>query len=79
MKVKLLRKIRKRFSIYYNPDGIMYSGVHFNNKYFVQDKNNPYMNGIYHTKQECIDWIMRKVRRKYGKNKNGNIKIWYNK
>lgn len=78
MKVKLLRKIRKRFSIYYNPDGIIYSGFRFDSKYFVQDGKSQYMNNIFHTKQQCIDWIMNRVRIEYGKKKS-NIKIWYNK
>lgn len=81
MKVKLLRKIRKRFSIYYNPDGILYSNSRFITKYLVRDTKSC-IDDIFDSEQECKNWILGKVRKEYltsSKNYKPNVKVWYNK
>lgn len=85
MKTKLLKKIRKQYSIVYYPNGWEPS-EHYRVPpypfYFVEGKER---GCIRETKNECIDWILRKVRdeykkysRKYNKNKYKGIKVWYN-
>lgn len=80
MKVKLLKKIRKRFSILYNPEGIVYCGEQLNAKYMIVDSKNEYWVSIAITKEEAIENLMRRIRDIYKSDiVNTNIKIWYNK
>lgn len=90
MKTRLLRKIRKRYSIVYFPDGYSCSedGIIHYKEFLVYKKwtlqVTSYMLG-YSTKEEALEYIIRDVRRNYEKysrkykkpNYNG-IKIWYN-
>lgn len=74
MKTKLLRKIRKQYSIYYHEKGILHRGEGFISiKYEVRECDM--FRCCSHDKQECLDYILNRVRRKYGK-KEG-IKIWW--
>lgn len=78
MKTKLLRKIRKQYSIVYYPRGI--ECFFFGSRYFIH-KGEYYVSrkgvGVYlKTKNECLDYILNRVREKYGRKKG--IKVWYN-
>lgn len=82
MKTKLLKNIRKQYSVVYFDKGSEVYGL------------GKYTCGIFHvyrkglesygeftkTKESCIDWIMKDVRSRFGnKKKNNNgIKVWYN-
>lgn len=86
MKTKLLRKIRKEFEIYYNPKGILIydEGVAEHSKYkFRVSTNSLFDTWYFKTKNECLDYIMWRVKRKYGHLKNKKLKqdtkVWYNK
>ena len=88
MKTKLLRKIRKQYSIVYYPDGLLIDGEYlFHKNEFVVHKtfrSSWYVKG-YNSKILALDAIMKEVRLKYGKysrkykkpNYKG-IKVWYN-
>lgn len=88
MKTKLLRKVRKEWVIEYNPEGILAPGVfgeieRYPYKFMVVNTSNTYKNRIFETKNECIDYIMRYVRRDYPHKSRRikgprNQKIWYN-
>ena len=85
MKTKLLRKIRKQYSIVYYPNGFEPNPVlrvPDYPLYFVSDDTKGCIK-IY--RNECIDWILEKVRekykkysRKYKKPNYKGIKVWYN-
>lgn len=89
MKVKLLKKIRKQYSIVYYPNGLYGSdeGLIHIDKYLVETAwRSRFFSHGYYTKQQAIDRILIEVREKYKeysvKNKKisyKGIKVWYNK
>jgi hypothetical protein len=74
MKVKLLKKVRKRFRLQhiehvdYNEFSTQYGifkQIGFKPFYFAYDNDTEY-GCTYHTeKQPCLDWILGKVRNEY--------------
>lgn len=84
MKTKLLKKIRKQYSIVYYPNGQEpHEFLHTYQfpVYYVSSNDRA---SFKETKQECLDWILEKVRDrykkysvKYDKNKYKPIKVWY--
>ena len=83
MKTKLLRKIRKQYSIVYYQYGIdaIWSNP-YNYKYCVP---NFWIGTFRKTKEDCIEYILDKLRdrykkysRKYKKPNYKGIKVWYN-
>lgn len=78
MKVKLLKKVRKRYSVLYFPKGmhVFGLGVYEIDLYHVSSYGDS-RGRFFNTKNECLDWIMKDVRRQYGKKKyNKGIKVW---
>ena len=73
MKVKLLKKVRKRFSIIHYPKGLVSCGEHFDyNLFKLTDDSNEcfekyaqlgdikerkYTEKIFETEKECIDYL----------------------
>lgn len=88
MKTRLLKKIRKQYSIVYYPNGFYGSdeGLIHVGKYLVETSwRSRFFSYGYDTRQQAIDRILREVREKYKhysvKNKNisyKGIKVWYN-
>lgn len=81
MKVKLLRKIRKRYSIVYYPKGVevMNLGIYDTDIYYVFMNKCTIWGSFESSKNDCIDWIMKEVRKEYGKEHHSKgIKVWYN-
>lgn len=85
MKTRLLRKIRKQYSIVYYPNGIKYSGSIFHKQDYVVHKG---FRSIWHvrgyaTKNGAIDAILKEVRIKYRhlikKDFHKGTKVWYEK
>lgn len=81
MKTKLLRKVRKRFEIYYHPNGLK-------QKYCLIDKCHiGYEEGFgdrwLFSKEECIGFLLKKVRSEYKKysinykRRKIKIKVWH--
>jgi len=55
MKVKLLKKVRKRFSIIHAPDGIFLDNQHYNyNLFYLTDKSNFYSNTYCQLKRNTV-------------------------
>lgn len=86
MKVKLLKKIRKKYSIVYYPNGYEPHRIVSVPTYPVYYVSGNGKGNMKDTKNLCLDWIMSIVRedykkysRKYDKNKYKGIKVWYNK
>lgn len=85
MKTRLLKKIRKQYSIVYYPKGlppVKYVRVYDYPCYRVSNYTE---HSIKKYKSDCIDWILERVRNKYKKysvkNKKTSykgIKVWYN-
>lgn len=88
MKVKLLKKIRKQYSIVYYPDGFLYNGYLYHNNQFVVK----YIYNIrptwhldsFNSKQEAINFILNSIRnkykkysRKYKKPNYRGVKVWH--
>lgn len=67
MKVKLLKKIRKRFEIYYNGNGIIYCGNNLGHRFAVVDNYNEWFLFTSNDKRKCIDAILKVARKEYGK------------
>ena len=85
MKTRLLKKIRKQYSIVYYPNGFEPSNVIRVPNYPLYYVDNVIRGSIKQSKKECIDWILERVREKYqkhsrkcDKNKYKGIKVWYN-
>lgn len=88
MKTKLLKKIRKQYSIVYYPDGYEFDGrIYHKNKYIVTKCFRILPIWLYKTfdsKNIALSAIMREVRKDYAKysrkykkpNYNG-IKVWH--
>lgn len=78
MKVKLLKKVRKRYSVHFFAKGEMIRDIMISPCDIFRVTNGRYLGFSYFkTKNECLDWIMKDVRRQYGKNKyNKGIKVW---
>ena len=89
IKTKLLKKIRKQYSIVYYPDGMLiderylyHKGEYVVHKYL---RSSWYVRG-YSRKEQAVQAILDEVRERYGKysrkykkpNYKG-IKVWYNK
>lgn len=87
MKVKLLKKIRNQYSIIYYPKGFLdYRGRPICIGMYEIRKNDYFYDYVAPSKEEALEYILEKVRRKYSKysrkNKKENysgIKVWYNK
>lgn len=86
MKTKLLKKIRKRFSIIYNPEGHWCFGEYFpNNLYRFHDSNKIYPDYVSNNLDELKTLILRYVRKEYshlGQAKKINLakkdkKVWW--
>lgn len=92
MKTKLLRKIRKRFKIKYYPLGIPLWDfskeieILSDKKYSLEDKDNSYFVYFGYTKEDCLNAMMKEVRKQYAhrsrKNKsikelNKPVNVWY--
>ncbi len=68
MKTKLLRKIRKQYSIVYYPNGYKaYDKLWYVNKYKIFYKGSYFNLGIYETKQDALNAILKHLRVKYSK------------
>lgn len=67
MKVKLLKKIRNKYSIVYYPNGVIFGDRVYNVKKYIVHKNNyqSVWDRCFLTKNEAIDYILRMVTRKY--------------
>lgn len=87
MKVKLLKKIRKKYSIFYYPHGVEgCDGVYYINKYVIHSKYELIPLGYhrdYNTLEEAKEGLLRLLRHKYKKYARKNniirkrIKVWY--
>lgn len=87
MKTKLLKKIRKQYSIVYYPNGMVsHEQLYHVNKYVIYDKKGAF--GLfnlydYNTKQDAISAILKRVRviySKYSRSERNNYKgqkVWY--
>lgn len=85
MKTRLLKKIRKQYSIVYYQNGFDPSDVIIVPDYPFYYVDNGIRGRIKKSKNDCIYWILEEVRekyqkysRKYDKNKYKGIKVWYN-
>lgn len=67
MKVKLLKKIRRRFEVYYNENGIIYNGNNIGRRFAVVDKYDEWFLFTSNEKKKCIDAILKVARKEYGK------------
>lgn len=82
MKTKLLKKIRKRFTIEYYPLGVPLKS--FDNKligyseYKFRLKDGNYKVCDYETKTQATNEILKEIRLEYSFLKNKPIKVWYN-
>lgn len=83
MKVKLLKKVRKQYSIVYFPKGSEVYGLGvYNTDIYHLKCTESFLDTFYGTREECLNRMIRDVRSRFGNknNKNTNgIKIWYNK
>lgn len=85
MKIKLLKKVRKQYSIVYYPNGIRYNNVVYHKQDYVVHKRFISIWDIrgYETKNEAIDAILKEVKIKYRhlikKDFHKGTKVWYNK
>lgn len=86
MKTKLLRKIRKQYSIVYYPNGQEPSDVYRTHEYPHYYVSNGVRGTIKDTKEACIEWVLDRVRqeykqysRRYKKPNYKGIKVWYTK
>lgn len=94
MKTKLLKKIRKKYSIVYYPNGYkcIDDKIHHKGKYIVfrhwcyyLESSIIYRLPAFLNKQDAINYILKSVRvqyrqysRKYVKTNHNGIKVWYN-
>lgn len=88
MKTRLLKKIRKQYSIVYYPDGRVDSeiGVINKNQYVVHNFWLPsWTINYFNTLDEAKEFVLKRVReryesysRKYKKPNYKGIKVWYN-
>lgn len=81
MKVKLLRKVRKRFKLLYiehvgyDDNSILYAiykDLGFKPFYYAYDGHTEYSCTYHEEKQPCLDWILNKVRNKYTRKVKGD-------
>lgn len=89
MKAKLLKKIRKQYSIVYYPDGMSIEGKYlFHKNQYVVHKSWRSLFRVegYDTKQQAINAIIKEVRneyssysRKYKKPNYKGVKVWHTK
>lgn len=80
MKVKLLKKVRKRFIIMFNDTGVFCWSEKTKFKYLVYDDNNQYSYHLTDSFNDAKEWILKKVRKEYSKkstNKDLNVKVWH--
>lgn len=83
MKAKLLKKIRKQYSILYNEKGHYYGDSHCSEKYVLVDIHNQYNVQFSNNKSELIYTMLIWIKQDYphlGKRKRQNnktIKVWY--
>jgi len=87
MKTKLLKKIRKQYSIVYYPDGMLVDGEYlYHKEEFVVHKSCRSLWSVrgYNTKQSAINAILKEVRVKYAKYSRNykkpnykGIKVWH--
>ena len=83
LKVKLLRKVRKRFQIIYNKEGHYLWDIQFTDQFFLIDNYNSFNSNLYPTKNDCLERILKILRDEHsdkGKRnriRNRNKKIWY--
>ena len=87
MKVKLLKKVRKRFEILYYPEGVQNGSDKFITKFSLKDKNHTH-DSLCHTKEQALNIILERLQYKYKEYsrkykqqqlKNKPVKIWYGK
>jgi hypothetical protein len=80
MKIKLLRKVRKRFEIFHHPKGITIYNDYYNynlfqlfdneNSYYPEyaqlgkAKNKNFVDEIFNTEKECIDHLKSRIIKK---------------
>lgn len=82
MKTRLLKRIRRRFEISYNENGIFYGDKHYESKFALSDKSSQYAVYLFDSIQDCKDKILKTIRNEYylySKHtyKTINKKIWY--
>lgn len=79
MKVKLLKKIRNRFSIYENINGHRFDRQNFTQKYMLIDNENKKYAHFSNKKNVLLDHIIETIKDEYPKNKifRSSKKIWY--
>lgn len=81
MKVKLLKKIRKQYSIVYFAKGypVYGLGVYESDIYHVYDNKLKSYGSFKSSKEECIEWIINEVIINYNnKPSYKGIKVWHN-
>lgn len=78
MKVKLLKKIRKQYSIVYYPNGLKFKWyIYPSGRYVLHKKwRSVSSDRSYSTKQQALNAILYEVRRDYSSYKG--IKVWHN-
>lgn len=83
MKTKLLKKIRKQYSIFYNPEGHYYGDFHFPEQFVLTDSNNSFNVKFSNNKEDLIDRMLTWIRMDYpdmGKRKRvikNTVKVWW--
>lgn len=90
MKAKLLKKIRKQYSIVYYPNGFLYYGRLYHKDNFVVEyiydiRHTRYLDS-FNSKQDALNFILKSVRdkyekysRKYKKPNYKGVKVWNTK
>ena len=85
MKVKLLKKVRKRFEILYYPEGVPNGSDKFITKFSLKDKTHTH-DSLCHTKEQALNIILERLQYKYKEYsrkykqqqlKNKPVKVWY--
>lgn len=73
MKVKLLKKIRKRYSIYKR-----YSREHQSYRFYLDDARSEYCCTDSTEFSECYKYLIYVIRKNYGTHRRSE-KVWWNK
>lgn len=86
MKTKLLKKIRKKYSILYYPKGVPYYDFSEDKEKLADKKYKLNVGNIHGSKESAIEEMLRVLRRdyykytsKYKREQSGNkpVKIWW--
>jgi len=81
MKVKLLKKVRRRFKLQYiehvnysefSTQYAIFKEIGFKPFYFAYDNETEYSCTYHEEKQPCLDWILKKVKNEYTRKIKGD-------